>query len=431
MTDARTRRTEAKVQRSAWPGWIWSVPIAAIGVAGWFGIQALIHGGDTVTITFDDAYGMKAGGTDVTLHGVKIGTVSNVTLAADGRHVEVQATIDRTRKDDLRSGTRFYVRGAQPDFSDLSSIKAIVSGPEIVLEPGPGQPVRRFIGSNRRPALTPTHEPIVSYVVRFPGPVGGLKSGADVELRGFHVGTVTSVQLHYNAARGVLSMPVQIALDPKQLGIAGATPPADGNWKPLIDGMLEHLIAEGLRARLSQDPPLVGPREVKLDFVRNASSATLASENGMSIIPSIESADIDDMTSKADQIITRFNGLPIKETGDRVLEIANRVDSLVASPRIHDSLKHIDRSVTQIDRTLGQVTPQIGPLVAQLRETANAADEATASANHMIGGDATSQNDLPSALRELSDAARSIRVLADYLDRHPEALIRGKQGDER
>ena len=313
-------------------------------------IQALIHGGDTVTITFDDAYGMKAGGTDVTLHGVKIGTVSNVTLAADGRHVEVQATIDRTRKDDLRSGTRFYVRGAQPDFSDLSSIKALVSGPEIVLEPGPGQPVRRFIGSNHRPALTPTHEPIVSYVVRFPGPVGGLKSGADVELRGFHVGTVTSVQLHYNAARGVLSMPVQIALDPKQLGIAGATPPADGNWKPLIDGMLEHLIAEGLRARLSQDPPLVGPREVKLDFVRNASSATLASENGMSIIPSIESADIDDMTSKADQIITRINGLPIKETGDRVLEIATRVDSLVHSPahprqpRAYRSFRDANRS---------------------------------------------------------------------------------------
>jgi paraquat-inducible protein B len=195
--------------------------------------------------------------------------------------------------------------------------------------------------------------------------------------------------------------------------------------------MLEHLIADGLRARLSQDPPLVGPREVKLDFVRNASSATLASENGMSIIPSIESADIDDMTSKADQIITRFNGLPIKETGDKVLEIATRVDSLVASPRIHDSLEHIDRSVTQIDRTLEQVTPQIGPLMAQLRETANAADETTASANRMMGGDATSQNDLPSALRELSDAARSIRVLADYLDRHPEALIRGKQGDER
>jgi paraquat-inducible protein B len=73
------------------------------------------------------------------------------------------------------------------------------------------------------------------------------------------------------------------------------------------------------------------------------------------------------------------------------------------------------------------VSPQIGPLVAQLRETANSADQAVAAANHTLGGDAASQNDLPAALRELTDTARSIRALADYLDRHPEALVRGRQ----
>lgn len=52
-------------------------------------------------------------------------------------------------------------------------------------------------------------------------------------------------------------------------------------------------------------------------------------------------------------------------------------------------------------------------------------------ASHTLNGDTTKQNDLPNALRELTDAARSIRVLADDLDRHPEALIRGKPGAER
>lgn len=76
------------------------------------------------------------------------------------------------------------------------------------------------------------------------------------------------------------------------------------------------------------------------------------------------------------------------------------------------------------------MTPQIAPLVAQLRQTANSADQAVAAANRTLGGDATGQNDLPAALRELTDTARSIRALADYLDRHPEALIRGKQEEK-
>ena len=432
MNESRTpRRTRARVHRSSWPGWIWAVPIAAFGVVAWLGIQALLHGGDTVTITFDNAYGMKADETAVTLRGVKIGEVSKVSLDADGRHVDVDAKIDRTRKDALRSGTKFYVEGAHADLSDPSSLKAIVSGPSIVMEPGPGDPARHFTGYDRRPALAPMHPPTVSYVVRFTGAVGGLKTGADVELRGFHVGTVMSVRLQYDAASGALTTPVQIALEPQQLGIVGAAPPANGDWRPAVDDMLRRLIGTGLRARLSQDPPLVGASKVKLDFVQGAPPETLADDDGMLVIPGVESADIDDMTAKADQIITKINALPIRETGDKVRSTVAHIDKLVASPRIDDSLKHIDRSVAQIDSTLAQVSPQIGPLVAQLRETANSADEAAAAASRMVNGDATRQNDLPGALRELTDAARSIRVLADYLDRHPEALIRGKKGGEQ
>ncbi|WP_235516560.1 MlaD/PqiB family protein [Caballeronia cordobensis] len=243
-----------------------------------------------------------------------------------------------------------------------------------------------------------------------------MKTGADVELRGFHVGTVTSVQLRYDAATGSLSTPVQIVLEPAQLGIAGANPLVDGDWRPSVNGMLERLVGDGLRARLAQNPPLIGSRKVMLDFVKGAPAAALVREGGALVIPSVESADIDDMTSKADQIITKINELPIRETGDKVRSVVARVDALAASPRIDDSLRHIDRAIAQIDHTLSQVTPQIAPLVAQLRT---------------LNGDATRQNDRPSALRELSDAARSIRVLADYLDRHPEALIRCKHGDEQ
>lgn len=426
MNGAHSRRTQAEVRRSAWPGWIWSVPIAAFGVAGWLGIRALAQEGETVTVTFDNAYGMKPDDTAVTLRGVKVGAVSDVALAPDGRHVEARLKIDRAEDRYLRSGTQFFLRGAQPDFSDPASIKAMLSGPEIVMEPGPGKPMTHFEGSDRRPALPPSHGPNVTYVVRFEGAVGELKEGADVELRGFHVGTVTSVHLNYDAGTGSLSTPVQIALDPSRLGIVGVPPPANGDWRPLVDSMLKRLVAEGLRARLAQDPPLVGSRKVNLDFVTGASSPMLASDNGVPVIPSVSSADLDEITSRADNVIKKIDRLPITETGEEVRSIAAHVNALSSSPQIRDSLVHIDRAVTQIDRTLQQVSPQIGPLVTQLRETANAADQTVAAANRTLGGDAASQNDLPAAMRELTNTARSIRALADYLDRHPEALIRGR-----
>ncbi|SEK08516.1 MlaD family protein [Paraburkholderia diazotrophica] len=428
MNGARPRRTQAEVRRTAWPGWIWAVPLAAFGVGGWLGVRALVHGGETVTVVFNDAYGMKPDDTSVTLRGVKVGAVSDVALAPDGRHVEAKLKIDRAEKQYLRSGTRFFLRGAQVDFSDPSSMKAMLSGPEIVMEPGPGQPAVHFDGADRRPALAPAHGPVVNYIVRFEGAAGELKDGADVELRGFHVGTVTSVRLNYDSATGALSTPVQISLDPSQLGIVGAAPPANGDWRPLVDSMLKRLVAEGLRARLSQDPPLVGPRKVNLDFVTGASRATLAAaQNGVPEIPSVASADIDAITARANEIIKKIDDLPIKETGDEVRSIAARINALSSSPQIRDSLMHIDRSVAQIDRTLQQVSPQIGPLVAQLRETANAADRTVAAANRTLGADASSQNDLPAALHQLTDTARSVRALADYLDRHPEALVRGRR----
>jgi paraquat-inducible protein B len=67
-------------------------------------------------------------------------------------------------------------------------------------------------------------------------------------------------------------------------------------------------------------------------------------------------------------------------------------------------------------------------LIDELRRTADAAQATVTSANNVLGGGTEQDKDVPSALHELTDAARSIRALANYLDRHPEALLQGKAG---
>ena len=46
----------------------------------------------------------------------------------------------------------------------------------------------------------------------------------------------------------------------------------------------------------------------------------------------------------------------------------------------------------------------------------------------LVGTEAPAQQELRDALQEIVRAARAVRVLADYLERHPESLIRGKNG---
>jgi hypothetical protein len=87
---------------AAWSGWICRF-IAAPTAAGWPGVRATVHGGETVTITFADAFGMKPDDTRVIFRGVKAATVMDVKLAPDGVHIQTKLKADSAEKRCLRS----------------------------------------------------------------------------------------------------------------------------------------------------------------------------------------------------------------------------------------------------------------------------------------------------------------------------------------
>ncbi|HEY0745341.1 MAG TPA: hypothetical protein VGD63_01470, partial [Steroidobacteraceae bacterium] len=102
--------------------------------------------------------------------------------------------------------------------------------------------------------------------------------------------------------------------------------------------------------------------------------------------------------------------------------------SLVASPKMDEGIAHLNSILTEIDQTLAQVQPQIGPLLTKLNEAASQLADTATAAQQLLGSDSGGQSEgLSDAIRQLTQAARSVQALADYLDRHPEALIRGKR----
>ncbi len=271
--------------------------------------------------------------------------------------------IDKYIKKYLFTGTQFWLEGANPSLSDLSSLKGVITGPTIILQPGDGTPSRHFVGLDHRPSILQSRDKLVHYTMSFEGAVGQIGSDAPVTLRGFTVGMVEGIALNYDAATHQLETPVTIALDPKQFHIRGGIQPVNGQWKPVMDMVLEQLIGEGMRGQLTQSPPLVGSYNVSLDFVAGASNAHLTKVGSMTQIPTAS-------TSGANSIIQRVNNVPIDKIAQQILEITNQVREIVSSPSLHDSIKHLDHTLADLDRTVRIAGPQITQFVRSLRETA-------------------------------------------------------------
>jgi ABC-type transporter Mla subunit MlaD len=290
--------------------------------------------------------------------------------------------------------------------------------------PGGGTPARSFVGlegqAPKRLAVA------IPYRVVFRQSAGGLRPGAPVTLRGFEVGEVTAVELEVDPRAADVRSRVDIALDPSRFHIEGGAP-ADGNWIPVMNDIVKSLVAHRWRARLAQSPPLVGSREVELAEVPDAPAATLQVSNGSAEIPATEGGGIEHLIQAAGQF-------PLREIGDNVRDITEHVKTLVASRRLQHSIAHIDSAVAQLDRTLHQAGPKVAPTIQsvhdtvdQLRQAAGELDSTIKDARALMGTDASAPDgSLEPTLRNVSDAARAVRVLADYLDEHPESLVRGR-----
>lgn len=420
------RRTMAIARRSWWPGWIWGVPVAAVAIVLWLLLRSISTRGIDVTVIYNDAAGMQPGDTRVMYHGLEVGKVTSVALAADDWHVVAHLDIDRQLAPKINTGTRFILEGAHPSLSDVSSLRALIAGPTIIMVPGPGKPALRFIGSEGGPRQTLAVS--LPYVVSFDGAVGQLKPHAPVMLRGFTVGEVTSIGLSVDPRTGRISTPVLLALDPKRFHLTGPAPAA-GDWKPLMDAALSRLIAEGLRASLTRAVPLVGGEEVELAIVPGAAAARLDTSGLYARIPAAEGGSIERLPAE-------ISSLPLTQIADNLRTITAQLRSLTSSPQLRDSLAHLNATLAALDRISRQAGPQVAPTlrdvrttVASLRSAAQQLDATAQSARLAMGmSPAAPSGNLQHALDELAGAARAVRSLANYLDEHPEALLRGRRG---
>jgi paraquat-inducible protein B len=260
-------------------------------------------------------------------------------------------------------------------------------------------------------ALRPAEVEIRSFVLYFQNSLRGLSAGAPVDLRGITVGEVKSLDVEYDAKAGSLSFPVAIELYPQRLRgkPRQPAPDADDDSEAASRSLLDNLVAHGLRAELKTGNLLTGQKFVGLDVHPDAFKEKIHWASQPAIFPTISSG-LDDIQDSVGSIARKLNKVPFDQLSYRLINTMAALEQTLKSA--YHLLQNVDSN-----------------LAPQVSQTLTEAREALKNAKEVLGQDSPLQSDLGSTLLQVSRAAKSLSALVDYLERHPESLLRGKPGD--
>lgn len=518
---------------------VWIIPLVAAVIGGWLVVKTILEQGPTITIQFENAYGLEAGKTHIKYKDFNVGLVNDIVLSEDRNHFIVTAQLVKEAKPWLVEDTKFWV--VRPRFSggQVSGIGTLLSGSYIGIDPGKSSKEQlKHTGLEQPPAITAdrngkefvlhadtlgslevgspigyrgfTVGDVVSYqldqngkgvtlqifvnaphdqlvtentrfwnasgidvtlgangiqlntdslasiligglsfetpasswgavqapaksvfklfpdreqalaardslvrelVLYFKDSLRGLAPGAPLDFRGINVGKVREINVEFDQKARTFRFPVTVDMDAAQLRAKqrkGMVLPklSEEYYRATMDA----LVKNGLRARLKSGNLLTGQLFVELDFFPDAPPAKIAWDGEVGELPTIQ-GDLAMIGERVNAVLSRIEKLPIGE----VIEDARKTLAT-----LNDTLDKFGKLAQRLD---SEVAPEA---VATLASAKHAADNM----EKMLAADSPMQEDMRAALQELTRAAESMRVLTDYLETHPEALIRGKKKEE-
>jgi len=271
--------------------------------------------------------------------------------------------------------------------------------------------------------------PMVTY---FRTSVSGLARGSPVEVFGIQIGTVTDVRLIMDQGSKNVRARVAFELQPERVfsenELSGQSSPQH---------VTSSLVREGMRAVLESSNFVTGQKDISLQFVPNAPQATLGLEGDALVLPS-QGGGLDNITSSLSDIATKLDTIPFDQIGKNLDSALAGLSQTMNGPDLRNALQKLSATMTDAQHLVHSTDTNLQPVLRKLPQMSADLQLAIARANAALGeggygGNSDFQRSLSNLLDQVNDAARSIRLLADFLDRHPEALIRGRtaQATER
>jgi paraquat-inducible protein B len=173
---------------------------------------------------------------------------------------------------------------------------------------------------------------------------------------------------------------------------------------------LEQLVARGLRASLQSGNIVFGKLLVSLDFHPDEPSAQADFSGRHPVIPSIRGT-IGEIMADARALI------------DELRQASKTINGVLSSKAFADSVDDLASTLANVKQISAQIDQTTAP---QISAVLSSAEQTLAEAQTMFAANSTTRTEINRLLLELAEAARSIRLLADYIEQHPESIIKGK-----
>lgn len=264
------------------------------------------------------------------------------------------------------------------------------------------------------------------FLLYFPDSVAGLSKGASVELRGIKVGEVLSVQLELDAKTNQVLVPVVIDIEVSAFKIINADGDEIATATPYA--LANALVERGLRAQLKIANILIGTKSVALEFFPNEPKQGLGDGALYPVIPT-KPTPLTEVTRSVTEILNEIAKLPLSGLVQDLRNTVQAYGALAESPDVIRALKELDGTLASARQLMATTNRDIGPVLSGLRaflSSGSTALDRLSTTLTTLEPDSPLQRDLRQSMVELRDALRSIRVLADFLEAQPDALLRGR-----
>ncbi len=350
---------------------------------------------------------------------IKVGRLSAYDLDEDGKGVTLRIFIDAPYDKFVGVNTRFWhasgldIQVNSGGFKvNTQSLASVILGgmafQSLDDDPGPlsKENTTFLLAQNQNQAFKEPDGRSVTAVLHFNQSIRGLTPGAPVDFRGVVLGEVKSIGIEYDRVRREFDMPVVIEIYPARLGSKYAKDQAQSPYTQ--QQRIQFMVSRGLRAQLRTGNLLTGQLYVALDFFPKAPKVTMQ-EDAMIELPTIPNG-LDELQTQISTIATKLSKVPFEQIGQDLQK------SLATLNKTLNSAEKLAQTLNQ------DVAPEVAAAMKDVRKTLENADRT-------LSEDAPLQQDLRQTLQELSRAAASMKVLTDYLEQHPESLIRGKALD--
>ena len=300
------------------------------------------------------------------------------------------------------------------------------------------------------------------FVMFFDRSVKGLSVGAPMVMRGVEIGSVKKIVVNFDQKTNEVEIPVIVEYDHSLVNFKGKKAKTLEEHRQELKGLIEL----GMRAQLSLQSMVTGQLMIDLDFHPDTPVRLIGTLPEYPEIPTIQTS--------MDEFVAKLKKLPIDEIATKLFDVLDNVDKVVGGPEIKDILHNVDTASKDLSRFIqdadklvkdddGRVNKLLDSLVvtsgdaqkflgdarklvkdvdSQVQPVSDKVQDAMVSAkgamdqakttlagmNNYVGEKSDTRHKLNRTLDEIGAAARSLNSLMDYLERHPEALLKGKSG---